>query len=192
MNDVRVVLVGSGCQASKASVPQRGWQMRLKYQSSRQSSFLMQVYILWMNLIVQILLPFVLLFVLNLQIYRKIKNFEQTLTQMRVCFTTNSSTNQRVESGQQVTTTITFFLYSSTAAHLNPIIWVRSPDGTARIISFLLCHVSQSCTRLGPSKDALPTELSHRGNNFNYIRDSFYEVILILSVTSVSYNTQAQ
>ena len=39
----------------------------------------------------------------------------------------------------------------------------QTPDGTARIFSLLLCRDSnscqQSCTRLGPLKDALPTEL---------------------------------
>jgi hypothetical protein len=60
-----------------------------------------------MNLIILILLPFVLLFFLNLQIYRKIKTFEQNLfaAHMRVCFTTNTSgpqSHQRNSSVRQV------------------------------------------------------------------------------------------
>lgn len=51
-----------------------------------------QVYILWMNLLVQIVGPFLVLTVLNVRIYKKIKEFEQTLlndSSLRVCFTRN-------------------------------------------------------------------------------------------------------
>ena len=48
----------------------------------------------------------------------------------------------------------------------------ESPDGAARIFFLTLIprwHVSNprqlTCTRLGPLKDALPTELPHRGQN---------------------------
>ena len=62
-----------------------------------------RVYILWLNLIVQIIVPFVLLIVLNILTYKKIVEFEQNLSnQMRERNTTRPSmrrvTSQRVRS----------------------------------------------------------------------------------------------
>ena len=57
-----------------------------------------RVYILWLNLIVQIIVPFVLLIVLNILTYKKIVEFEQNLSnQMREQNTRSSRRVTRVE-----------------------------------------------------------------------------------------------
>ena len=48
----------------------------------RKNSLYIRVYILWMNLFVQIVIPFMLLIILNTIIYMKIKGFESYNTQI--------------------------------------------------------------------------------------------------------------
>jgi Flp pilus assembly protein TadB len=51
-----------------------------------------RIYILWMNLLLLIIGPFLVLIVLNVRTYNKIKDFEQTLNDtLRVRFTRGSS-----------------------------------------------------------------------------------------------------
>merc|ERR1719433_2104680 len=59
------------------------------------------IYILWMNLIFNILGPFIVLATLNHIVYRKIKEFETRLTEgLGVCLkTTNSTTGQSSNGG---------------------------------------------------------------------------------------------
>ena len=51
----------------------------LKPTDLRLNRIYIRVYILWMNLLLQIIGPFVLLIVLNVLTYKRIKDFEQTL-----------------------------------------------------------------------------------------------------------------
>ena len=69
-------------------------RVELKPTSLRINRIYIRVYILWMNLIVQILGPFLVLIVLNIRVYKRIKQFEQSLQSdsLRVCFTRNAST----------------------------------------------------------------------------------------------------
>ncbi|TRY79944.1 hypothetical protein TCAL_06554, partial [Tigriopus californicus] len=61
----------------------------LKPTSLRLDRIYIRVYILWMNLLLLILGPFIVIIVLNFRVYRRIKQFEQTLLNdtLRVCFT---------------------------------------------------------------------------------------------------------
>ena len=45
----------------------------------RIDEWYIRIYILWMNLLTQIIGPFILLIVLNVRTYNKIKDFERTL-----------------------------------------------------------------------------------------------------------------
>ena len=51
----------------------------LKPTDLRLEPIYIRVYILWMNLLLQIIGPFILLIVLNVLTYKRIKDFEQTL-----------------------------------------------------------------------------------------------------------------
>ncbi|TRY71961.1 hypothetical protein TCAL_14087 [Tigriopus californicus] len=53
----------------------------------RTNSTYIRVYILWMNFLIQIIIPFILLIVLNIKIFDKIKEFEQNLVQIRITYT---------------------------------------------------------------------------------------------------------
>ena len=71
------------------------YQVQLKPTELRLNRTYIRVYILWMNLILQILGPFLVLIVLNVRVYKRIIEFEQTLMsgdQLRVCFTRMPST----------------------------------------------------------------------------------------------------
>ena len=46
----------------------------------RVNEWYIRIYILWMNLLLQIIGPFILLIVLNVRTYNKIKDFERTLS----------------------------------------------------------------------------------------------------------------
>ena len=57
----------------------------------RRNSMYIRIYILWMNLIFNILGPFLLLATLNHIVYKKIKQFESRLTEgLGICLTANS------------------------------------------------------------------------------------------------------
>eukprot|EP00095_Tigriopus_kingsejongensis_P005175 maker-scaffold237_size242172-snap-gene-1.31 protein:Tk05175 transcript:maker-scaffold237_size242172-snap-gene-1.31-mRNA-1 annotation:"fmrfamide receptor" len=67
----------------------------LKPTTLRLDRLYIRVYILWMNLLLLILGPFIVIIILNFRVYRRIKQFEQTLLNdtLRVCFTRMPSAN---------------------------------------------------------------------------------------------------
>lgn len=79
------------------------YQVNLKPTELRLDRIYIRVYILWMNLILQILGPFLVLIVLNIRVYKRIIEFEQTLVngdQLRVCFTRpNNQSTTTAKSG---------------------------------------------------------------------------------------------
>lgn len=62
-------------------------QLHILPTDMRKNSTYIRVYILWMNLLIQIIIPFILLIVLNIKIFDKIKEFEQNLVQIRITYT---------------------------------------------------------------------------------------------------------
>lgn len=65
--------------ATAASESTTTFQLQLQPTELRRNPIYIQVYILWMNIIFQILGPFVVLGILNYKVYTRIKKFEQTL-----------------------------------------------------------------------------------------------------------------
>ena len=106
----------------------------------RKNSIYIRVYILWMNLFVQIIIPFLLLIVLNYRTYNKIKGFEKrsrgsdaSQAQLRVSFAKNrfvdsnniDSSWNRTQSRRMSLQTFTTFTpneprnYDSSTVHAN-------------------------------------------------------------------------
>lgn len=81
------------------------YSVEIKPTTMRTNELYIRIYIFWMNVIVNLILPFVLLIVLNFRTYKKIKEFEKALSSahIRVCFYKNSKgTNIRRNDGPEI------------------------------------------------------------------------------------------
>ena len=76
----RVPVDEAGRELINSTLAEANWTMIvLRPTELRLDEWYIRIYILWMNLLLHIIGPFILLIVLNVRTYNKIKDFERTL-----------------------------------------------------------------------------------------------------------------
>ena len=85
----RVAVDAAGHELPNSTLAEANWTMTvLRPTKLRLDEWYIRIYILWMNLLLHIIGPFILLIVLNVRTYNKIKDFERTLSDtLRIRFT---------------------------------------------------------------------------------------------------------
>lgn len=99
-------------ETANVSVPK--YQVNIQASDIRANSWYIRYYLVWLNMITQFLIPFVLLIIFNILTYKKILQFEQALSsQVRVSFTNSRrQTVRRIGSSRSM-------MNSSNAEHDN-------------------------------------------------------------------------